>query len=537
MNGLMMDFPLTITSVMDYAKKVYPNVEIVSVTSDNPRHRYTYKDAFKRVNQLSNALAALGLQQGDRVATLAWNDYRHFELYYSVSCSGYVCHTINPRLFSEQIEFIVNHAEDQYLFTDPMFVPVIEGLIEKLPTLKGVIVLTSEEHMPSSDKLDLICYENFIAGHSEEFNYPQLEENNASSLCYTSGTTGNPKGVLYSHRSTVLHGLGSGAPNAFNISNREVVMPIVPMFHVNAWSLPYTCALSGSKIVFPGNKMADGPTLTSLINDEGVTFSAGVPTVWLALYNYLKAEGIAVPTLERCIVGGSACPLSLINAFRDDLDVNLQTAWGLTETSPLGSIFTLKPELDNASEEELDKLKVKQGLPIFGVDSKIVDFEGNELPWDGTSFGQLKVRGPWVAKAYYNMEKTDAHEEDGWFDTGDIVTYDKHGYMQITDRSKDLIKSGGEWISSIELENLAVDHPEIAEAAAIGYEHEKWGERPMIFAVRKEGSTVSAEELIASYQGKIAKWCIPDIVEFVDELPHTATGKLDKKVLRQKLSV
>ena len=534
MNGLMMNFPLTITSVMNYAKKVYPDVEIVSVTSDNPRHRYTYKDAFQRVNKLANALDKLDIKRGDRIATLAWNDYRHFELYYAISCSGYVCHTINPRLFSEQIEFIISHAQDQYIFLDPQFVPILEPIADKLKTVKGFVVLTDKAHMPISTLNNLYCYEELIGDESDSFTFPELEEDNASSLCYTSGTTGDPKGVLYSHRSTVLHGLGSMVPNAFNISNREIVLPIVPMFHVNAWSLPYTCALAGAKLVFPGSKMADGETLSQLINEEKVTFSAGVPTVWQALYNYLQQNDIKVESLERCIVGGSACSIGLMNDFEANFQVTLQAAWGLTETSPLGSIFTLKPELDSISQQQLDKLKVKQGLPIYGVETKIVDDNNQELPWDGQAFGSLKVRGPWVASAYYEIDENTAHDADGWFDTGDVVTFDSHAYMQITDRNKDLIKSGGEWISSIALENLASDHPDIAQAAAIGIYHPKWDERPLIVAVKNPDATITKEQLLAYYQGKIAKWWLPDAIEFVDALPLTATGKLDKKVLRQQ---
>ncbi|MDA8622383.1 long-chain fatty acid--CoA ligase [Psychrosphaera sp.] len=529
--GAMMNADLTINSIMSYAKKVYGNVEIVSVTHDHERFRYTYKDAFKRVDKLANALSKLGLQRSDRVATIAWNDHRHFELYYAISCSGFVCHTINPRLYSEQLEYILHHAADKVIFVDKTLLPALEAVKDSLPELKATVVLCEEQDLPESD-LNLIAYETLIADEPDSFEYPELDEQAASSLCYTSGTTGNPKGVLYSHRSTVLHSFSISMPNSMSIGNNEVIMPIVPMFHVNAWGLPYACPMSGAKLVFPGNKMADGETLTNLINTEKVTMSAGVPTVWLALLNYLKQSNETIESVKRFIVGGAACPLGLMKGFAE-YGVEMQHAWGMTELSPLGTINVMKPELLKLDEQQLDQIRVKQGLPVYGVEMKIVDDEDNELPWDGEASGNLKVKGAWVCSSYFNQTESDAHDRDGWFSTGDVVTFDEHSYMMVTDRSKDVIKSGGEWISSIELENIASDHPDIMEAAVIGIPDPKWTERPAVFAIKMENAEITEQQLIDSFEGKTAKWCIPEQVTFVEELPHTATGKLDKKQLRK----
>lgn len=532
MQGLMMDTPLTLTMLMDYAANVHPDSEIVSVTCDNPRHRYSQRDAFKRVAQLANALTRLGARKGDNIGTLAWNDYRHFELYYAVSCSAMVCHTINPRLFTDQIEYIVNHAEDQFLFIDVMFVPLIEQLQDKLPLLKGIIVLTDQTHMPETSLNNVHCYETLLSAEPDTFCWPDINENTACSLCYTSGTTGHPKGVLYSHRSTVLHAYASCLPDVFGMSKDDVMMPVVPMFHVNAWGIPYSAVVTGSKLVFPGPKMADGQILTRLINEEKVSLSAGVPTIWMALLGYLHESGETVPTLKSVAVGGAACPLSIMEGF-DKYNVYTHAAWGMTETSPLGT-FNCRLDRNVLGEEAFARLRLKAGRPVFGTQLKIVDDNNCELPWDGVAFGSLKIRGPWVCSQYYKLEHNDAFDEDGWFDTGDVATIDEHGNLQITDRSKDVIKSGGEWISSIDLENAAVGHPDVAEAAVIGVYHEKWTERPLLIVVKREDAQLTGEQVLAFLEDKVARWWIPQDCVFVDALPHTATGKLSKKDLREQ---
>lgn len=530
MHATMMTEALTITSIMKFADKVYPEQKIVSVCSDSPQHSYTYKEAFVRTRKLANALEKLGLQQGDVVATMAWNDHRHLELYYAISCSGMVCHTINPRLFDEQIEYIVNHAEDKYLFVDPLFVPKLEQLQDKFPNVKGFIVLTSEEAMPDTTLRQAQSYEALIADQAEHFDWPELDENSASALCYTSGTTGNPKGVTYSHRSTVLHCYASSLPDAFDISREDVVMPIVPMFHVNGWGIVYSVPMAGAKLVMPGPKMADGETLTHLINSEGINMSAGVPTVWLALLQYLAQSGASIPSLERVTVGGAACPLSIFSEFKSKHGVQVEHAWGMTEMSPLGTYNKMSKVDNELPEEAYNQALLKQGRPIFGVDIRVVDDEGNELPWDGQSSGAVQVKGPFITQSYHKLEGE--FTVDGWFETGDVAFMDGDGRMQITDRTKDIIKSGGEWISTIELENQAVNHPAIIEAAVVGLAHPKWTERPLLVAVKSED--VSAGELLHFLKGKVADWWIPSGCEFVDELPHTATGKLDKKRIREQ---
>lgn len=535
MNGLMMESALTTTSIMRHAEINHPDVEIVSVTSDNPRHRYTYAESFRRTRQLANALCAYGINKGDRVATLAWNDYRHFELYYGVAGIGAVVHTINPRLFPEQISFIINHAEDRIIFVDPLVLPLLEALESEITGVEKFIVMTGAETMPDTALKNVDCYESFIQSHSDEFDWPDLDENSASGLCYTSGTTGDPKGVLYSHRANVLHSYAAASHDVFNFSVGDVAMPVVPMFHVNAWGLPHAAPMVGVKLVFPGPKMGDGATLQALIEEEGVNFSAAVPTVWLSLLSYLGESGKKVESLRRVIIGGSACPESVMREFDEKYGVSVLHAWGMTETGPLGTVNTLKPHMLDLSVDEQYKIKVKQGRALFGIEMKIVDDDNRELPRDGKSSGVLKVRGPWVCRDYYKLEgQSDVHDEDGWFATGDVATLDAEGYMQITDRTKDVIKSGGEWISSIDLENTAVGHPLVEEAAVIGIAHPKWGERPLLLVVRKQGEELDEEVILHWLKDKVAKWWLPDAVEFIDEIPHTATGKIRKLALREQ---
>jgi len=530
----MMTSPLTINEIMYYAARHHGDAQVVSITAEEGLHRSTYATVFKRANQLAYALRAMGLEPGDRVATLAWNDHRHLELYYGVSCAGYILHTVNPRLFAEHLVYIMNHAGDRALFFDPMFLPLVEGIANKLPQIEHFVVLGS--NLPESKLPNLHSYEEFIAAERETYEWPALDENTASALCYTSGTTGNPKGVLYSHRSTVLHAYGSVMPDAMGLSRRDVILPVVPMFHANAWGIPYACPIVGAKLVMPGPKMADGETLHQLIDQERVTGALGVPTVWLVLLAYLKETGKRVPSLERTVVGGAACPLSIMREFEERYGVITRHAWGMTETSPLGTVNTLLPEMENWPKDERDAMRVKQGRVPFGVDLKIVDDDGAELAWDGEAFGDLKIRGFWVCDGYFRgAEDSGAHDADGWFTTGDVATIDVHGYMKITDRTKDVIKSGGEWISSIELENLAMGHPDIAEAAVIGVNHEKWSERPLLIVVPQDQRAIDKRGLLEWFKGKVADWWIPDDVVVVDEIPHTATGKISKLTLREQL--
>ncbi len=531
MQQSMMQRPLLISALIEFAEANHGDTEIVSRRVEGDIHRYTYRDANRRAKQLANALRHLGVKVGDRIGTLAWNGYRHFEIYYGVSGMGAITHTINPRLFPEQIAYIVNHAEDGYLFFDMTFLPLVEALAPKLPTIKAFIAMTDRAHMPDAKIANLLCYEDLLAAEAADFEWPQFDENTPSGLCYTSGTTGNPKGVLYTHRSTIFHTFAAMSPEAFCLSSHDVVLPVVPMFHVNAWGTPYICAAAGAKLVFPGPAL-DGASLYALFEGEGVTMSAGVPTVWMGLLNYVKSNNLKFSTFKETVIGGSACPPAMIKSFEHEFGVTVVHAWGMTEMSPLGTMCRLKLKHQTMSADQQDAVKAKQGRAIFGVEMKIVDDEGRTLPNDGKAAGDLMVRGPWVVDTYFKEEKSALI--DGWFATGDVANIDADGYMQITDRSKDVIKSGGEWISSIDLENIAVSHASVFEAAVIGVPHPKWDERPLVLAVLKPNAAVTRDELIKFYDGKIAKWMIPDDVVFVDKLPHTATGKLLKTKLRDE---
>ena len=535
MRGLMMDRPLLISSLLEYAADYHGDAEMVSCTADSPVARITYAELRERIKRLANALQGeLGVGLGDRIATLAWNDHRHFELYYAISGIGAVCHTINPRLFPDQIAYIANHAEDRYLFTDPMFLPLLERLAPQLKTLEGIFVLSDEAHMPAS-ALDVRCYESLIADQPATFAWPSFDETTACGLCYTSGTTGNPKGALYHHRSTVLHALAIALPDAIGLSCRETVLPMVPMFHVNAWGLPYACPLVGARMVMPGPRL-DGKSLYEMFERERVTLASGVPTIWFGLLNHLKETGQRLSSLRRATIGGAAAPRSMIETFEKDYGVEVLHGWGMTEMSPVGSICSLNPTLAALPDEERLSVKQKQGHAIWGVEFKIVDEDGRRLPHDGTAAGVLYVRGPWIASGYFcdQQATAEAIDAEGWFSTGDVATIDPDGYLQITDRAKDMIRSGGEWISSIALENAAVAHPAVSEAAAIAAAHPKWGERPLLIAVRRSGAKVDKGDVIAFLGDKMAKWWLPDDVVFVDELPHTATGKIQKSVLRKR---
>ena len=535
MHGLMMDTPLLISSIVENADINFHNREIVSVTADESLHRYTYKDCFRRVRKLANALEKLGLSHGDRVATMAWNDYRHLEAYYAIGGAGYVCHTINPRLFPEQIVFMINHAEDKWLMIDPLFIPLIEKIASEIQNVKGFIVMGDEDTIKNTTLNNVISYESLIKEESDEYKWPLLDERSAMGLCYTSGTTGDPKGVLYNHRATILHAYALITPDAMNLSNRDCILPVVPLFHVNSWGSPYGAMMVGSKIVYPGPKMADGETLYNLMEEEKVTVSLGVPTVWMVLLQYAAKHNKKLNSLQRTIIGGAAVPESMIRDFQDNHDVFVQQAWGMTEMTPLGTVMSLKHGMEDLTNDELVSLQTKQGRGMFGVEMRIVDDNQEVLPWDGIAYGALQVKGPWICSDYYKLDgSAQAHTDDGWFDTGDVAKIDPEGYMQITDRTKDVIKSGGEWISSIEIENTAMGHPAIAEAAVIGVAHEKWTERPLLVAVKVKDQKISKKEVLSFLDGKIAKWWMPDDVIFIEEIPHTATGKIKKTALREQ---
>ena len=525
--------PLLIAGLLRHAATWHGTTEIVSRRPEGGLHRTTYAQAHERAKQLANAFARLGINAGDRIGTLAWNTHRHFELYYGISGRGAVCHTINPRLFAEQLVYIINHAQDRLLFFDLTFLPLVEKLAPLCPTVESWILMTGPEHLPARSELPhLRDYESLLAAEAPDYEWPEFDENTASSLCYTSGTTDQPKGVLYSHRSTLLHSYAAGLPDCFNCGARDVILPVVPMFHVNAWGIPYLAPMIGAKLVMPGPGL-DAASLYELFESEGVTFSAGVPTIWFGLLQYMREGQRQFSTLRKMIIGGAACPPALLRAFADELHVEIRHAWGMSETSPLGTVATLKATQASQPPAAQFAALVSQGRVIFGIDMEIVGDDGQPLPHDGEAFGDLLVRGPFVAADYFGTLTPGQLTAGGWFRTGDVATIDAEGFMRITDRSKDVIKSGGEWISSIELENQAMAHPAVAEAAVIGVPHPRWSERPLLLVVRKPGQDVSAEELLRFYDGKVATWWKPDAVEFVAQLPHTATGKLLKTQLRK----
>ena len=537
MLGSMMQQPLLVSSLLQHAERHHGSQEIVSRRVEGDIHRYTYRELAERARRMANAVAALGLARGQRAATLAWNGYRHMELYYAVSGSGAVLHTLNPRLHPDQVVWIADHAEDQILFFDLTFLPLIEAVAPRVKTIKAFVAMTDRAHMPASSTVaNLLCYEDLLEAATADFAWPEFDENTASSLCYTSGTTGNPKGALYSHRSTVLHTYAAALPDSLNCSARDTILPVVPMFHVNAWGLPYVACMVGAKLVFPG-PFLDGKNLHELFEAEGVTLSAGVPTVWQGLLAHVEANNLKFSTMRRTVIGGSACPPAMMRAFQERYDVSVLHAWGMTEMSPLGTACALKPQQLALPADERLAMQAKQGRAVYGVDMKIVGEEGQELPHDGKASGELLVRGPWIISNYFRGDGGDPLVQQdgvGWFPTGDVATIDADGFMQITDRSKDVIKSGGEWIGSIDLENIAMAHPGVAMAACIAARHPKWDERPLLVVVRKPDAPLTRDELIAFYEGKIAKWWTPDDVVFVDAIPLGATGKMQKNKLREQ---
>ena len=535
--GQMMQMPLMISSLVVHAARHFGDTEIVSKRAEGDLHRTNWKEVELRSRKVAQALARLGCKPGDRVGTLAWNGYRHLEIYYGASGSQLVCHTVNPRLFPEQIAWIANDAADKVLCFDLTFLPLIEKLVPALKSVEHYVLMTDRAHMPAQTAIpNLLCYEELVDAEDGKYMWPSFDENTASSICYTSGTTGNPKGAVYSHRSSLLHAYAVVMPDAMDLSSKDVVLPVVPMFHVNAWGLPYSSAMAGVKLVFPGPHL-DGKSLYELFESEKVTFSAGVPTVWLGLINYVKGNNLEFSTFKRTVVGGSAIPPAMMRTLEEEFGLEVIHAWGMTELSPLGTLSKLKAKHLSLSADEQHRILEKQGKVIYGIDIEIVGDDDQPLPWDGKSSGNLVVRGPWVIESYFNYNKSplvDVKGEGQWFPTGDVATIDADGYMQITDRSKDVIKSGGEWISSIDLENIAMGHPAVHEAAAIACRHPKWDERPLLVVVKKPNAEVTRDELIGYFDGKIAKWQIPDDIVFVNELPHTATGKIQKLKLRDQ---
>lgn len=531
MLGNMMMLPLTISSLISHAARYHGETEIVSVECDRSVVRTNWGQAETRARKLASALEKAGLNAGDRCATIAWNNFRHLEIYFGVSGSGRVCHTINPRLFPEQITYIVNHAQDRVLFVDETFLPLIVSLRSELKSVERIILMGPRNAEAEAAMPGIEFYEDFLETGAEGYVWPELEENTASSLCYTSGTTGHPKGVLYSHRSTVLHSYAIALPDSLDLSATETVLPVVPMFHVNAWGVPYASAMVGARLVMPGPGL-DGDSLVGLIEAENVSLALGVPTIWQMLLTSAGQSGAKLESLKRTVVGGSACPPSMIDTFREDYGVETIHAWGMTETSPVGSVNKLLAKHLELSKDEQNAVRTSQGRPPFGVELEIFDDQGKALPHDGDAFGDLQIRGHWVVSRYFGADEV-AEDENGWFATGDVSSIDPDGFMTIRDRSKDIIKSGGEWISSVELEGIAQGHPQLADAAVIGARHPKWDERPVLITVRTDGHAPTEEEIRAYFDGKIAKWQTPDAVVFVDEIPRNPTGKIMKLKLRE----
>jgi fatty-acyl-CoA synthase len=533
MLGLMQEWPLVCHKVIDHAARQHGNREIVSRSVEGPIVRTTYRAVRDRALKVAQLLARDGFKRSDRIATLAWNSARHLESWYGIMGMGGVYHTLNPRLFPEQIVWIMNHAEDQALFVDLTFMPLVEKIAGAVKSLKKIIVLTDQAHLPPTALPNVVAYEEWLAGADGDFAWVDVAEADACGMCYTSGTTGDPKGVLYSHRSNVLHAMMAAMPDAMGISSRDVILPVVPMFHANAWGLGQSGPMIGAKLVMPGGKM-DGASIYELLDTEKVTFSAAVPTVWLMLLQHLEQNGLKLPYLSKVVIGGSACPRAITEKFENIYGVQVIHAWGMTEMSPLGSLATMKPEYGDLTGDALLDIKQTQGYAPFGVEMKVTNDANEELPWDGKTFGRLKVRGPAVAKGYYGGAGKEQFDAENWFDTGDVAHINANGYMQITDRAKDVIKSGGEWISTIDLENLAVGHPDVAEAAVIGIAHPKWDERPLLVIVRKPGKEPTKEAILDYMRPRCAKWWMPDDVAFVAEIPHTATGKIQKTTLREQ---
>ena len=518
MHGMMMDVPLTLTSVMRHAESIHGQAEVVSRDLGGIVARTNYAEIFSRCRRLANALKSLGLEPGDRVGTLAWSTARHLELYFGVSCAGFVCHTINPRLFPEQIAHIIRHAGDRLLFVDPHLVKLLEPMAAALDEVRAVVVMCDRTDMPESSLPALLCYEDLLAGAADQFDWPVLDERAAAALCYTSGTTGDPKGVLYSHRSSVLHAMAICMPDVFTISGGDVVMPVVPMFHVAAWGMPYAAPMVGARLVLPGPRL-DGASLQSLISGEGVTCTAGVPTVWMAMLDWVEANGASLAPLNRVGIGGSACPPALARRF-EALGIEVVHAWGMTETSPVALSNRLQAKHRAMPPDELARHAAKQGRPVFGIETRVVDGEGRDVPADGFAAGTLLVRGPWVASGYFNCDETENFAFHGWFSTGDVVSTEPDGTVEIVDRTKDVIKSGGEWISSILLENIAVAHPAVQEAAAVARPDPHWGERPMLVVVLRPGATFGMADMLAHFEGRLPKWAVPTHLEIVGAAAH-----------------